>query len=317
MKNKFLNAAGAFTFVLSSVFSQSVAAGCKPEHKAYIAINAENKDVLVEEKADQKIQPASMTKMMSLLLVYEAVQEELLSWKDSIYIINDTYLREDMEYLSKWKGRITLGDAVVASGVKSYNDVMATLAATVSKARGVGNSESAFVQLMNKRAVELGMGNTVFYNATGLPTPLVQLKDKGSTVRDMALLLQYISETQPELAKVLGTAKTVVKKRSLANTNSLLRHETEYTDIIGKTGYTCKAGRALTVKVTSGENEVVVSYVGGRSASIREADVLNILKEAFSKIHLAIEPQGPPAPIRVQSEGGVLAVNIESLAAPR
>ncbi|MCB1681832.1 MAG: D-alanyl-D-alanine carboxypeptidase [Alphaproteobacteria bacterium] len=281
--------------------AEQAEAQCVPEREAYFAMDAQTGEVLLEQDADTRIQPASMTKLMTLLLAHEAIKEGLMSPDDRIFIANGTLHRDDLERFSHWSGSIRLSDAMRGAAISSYNDMAATIAEFTAKARGIGNTETQFVALMNQRAQELGMTHTVFYNASGLPTPLIRTRDGGTTTRDLAILLKHILDKHPDLVALLGTETARVRGRTLHNTNTLLRNDTiPDEDIFGKTGYTCDAGYALTAHTRRGERQVIASYVGGRNASDREAAFLRILNEAFEKLeHEAPDvprdtPQGPP-----------------------
>lgn len=268
-----------------------------PEREAYYVMDAETGAVLLEKDAEIKIQPASMTKLMTLLLAQEAIRDSVLSPNDRLFIAAGTGSRDDMERFSRWTNPVQLGDAMKGAAVSSYNDLAATIAEYTAKARKAGNTETEFVALMNTRAQELGMTNTVFYNASGLPTPLIRTRDGGTTTRDMAILLKHISDHHPELVAMLGLSEARVKGRTIRNTNTLLRNDSiPDEDIFGKTGYTCDAGYALTAHTRRGERRVIASYVGAKNADDREKAFLRILNEAFEKLEQLVPKIAVPKP---------------------
>lgn len=283
--------------------AQEAEAQCEPEREAYFVMDARTGAALVEKDADARIQPASMTKLMTLLLAHEAIEEGLMSMDDRLYIANGTAERDDLERFSQWSGSIKLSDAMRGAAISSYNDLAATIAEFTAKARGAGNTETHFVALMNLRAKELGMDSTVFYNASGLPTPLIRTRNGGTTTRDLAILLKHIYDFHPDLVELLGTNEVKVKGRTLRNTNTLLRNDSiPDEDIFGKTGYTCDAGYALTAHTRRGERRVIASYVGAHNADEREEAFLEILNEAFGKLRApdpkpeqpqSLPPNGP------------------------
>lgn len=281
-------------------------AQCVPEREAYFVMDASTGAVLIEKDSDVKIQPASMAKLMTLLLAQEAVDKGLMSLDDRLYIASGTSSREDMERFSNWNGSIKLLDAMRGAGISSYNDLAATIAEFTAKAFKAGNTESAFVALMNKRAQELGMQHTEFYNASGLPTPLVRVRDGGTTTRDLAILLKHISDHMPQLVDILGTESARVKGRTLHNTNTLLRNDSiPDQDIFGKTGYTCDAGFALTAHTRRGDSRVIASFVGANNAKDREQAFLQILNQAFEKLELSrmMGPMPPSLPLPLRPTG--------------
>lgn len=284
--------------LMTMVAAGQAEAQCAPEREAYFVMDAETGAVLLEKDAEVKIQPASMTKLMTLLLAQEVIEEGLMSPDDRLIIATGTLSRSDLERFSAWTGSIKLSDAMRGAAISSYNDLAATIAEYTAKARKAGNTETQFVALMNKRAQELGMTNTVFYNASGLPTHLIRARDGGTTTRDMAILLKHIADNHPQLVELLGLREARVKGRTLRNTNTLLRNDSiPDEDIFGKTGYTCDAGYALTAHTRRGERRVIASYVGGRDARSREQAFLQILNEAFEQLEQRAAPrESPPLP---------------------
>lgn len=299
----------AASLALVTLFAAEQAeAQCVPEREAYFVMDAQTGEVLLEQDADVKIQPASMTKLMTLLLAQEAIRDSVLRPSDRLFIASGTGSRDDMERFSRWTNPVQLADAMKGAAISSFNDLAATIAEYTAKARKAGNTETQFVALMNQRAQELGMTNTVFYNASGLPTPLIRTRDGGTTTRDMAILLKHISDHHPELVEMLGISEARVKGRTLRNTNTLLRNDSiPDEDIFGKTGYTCDAGYALTAHTRRGERRVIASYVGGKNAEEREKAFLKILNEAFEKLETRTPSAAPPP----QPEPGFNLYHIE------
>ncbi len=279
VQHSFRTAALALVTVLGA---NQAAAQCEPELEAFFAMDAQTGEVLLEQDSDVKIQPASMTKMMTLLLAQEAMDEGLMSADDRLYIARGTYLRSDMERFSGWSSPVRLSDAMQGAAIRSYNDLAATIAEYTAKAYGEGNTETDFVALMNRRAEEIGMENTEFYNSSGLPNRLIRAREGGTTTKDMATLLKYIHDNHPSLSELLGTAEAKVRRRTLRTTNTLMRNDTiPDHDIYGKTGFTCDAGFSLTAGTRRGEYGVIVSYVGGEGVRDREVAIIGILNEAY------------------------------------
>lgn len=258
-----------------------------PEREAYVVIDPASGEVILGQDEEAKIDPASMTKMMTLLLAYEAKEDGLFDGKHkTLYFSKQLFSRDDAERYSGWRGGVKIDDALTGMALRSWNDLAVLVAENVAARRGAGASETAFVRLMNQKAQEIGMTNTVFENASGLPSAVIHKDGRGSTVRDMAILLRYIADTHPALLELMGkdTAKVTKTKKVLRNTNSLLfNDELPYEDIAGKTGRTCKAGFALTTYAVKDDTPLIVSYVGAKSAGEREQAVLAILEQAFEK----------------------------------
>lgn len=289
IEHSFRAATLAFITLLGA---ESAEAQCVPERESYFVMDARTGEVLLEKDAGIRVQPASMAKLMTLLLAQEAIDKGLMSVDDRVVIASNTSLRADMERLSGWRGSVRLGDAMKGAAISSFNDLAATIAEYTAKAFKAGRTEIEFVTLMNRRAQELGMGDTQFYNASGLPRRLVRVQAGGSTTRDLAILLKHISDHHPALAELLGTGEAKVRGQSLKNTNTLLHNVSlAYQNIFGKTGYTCDAGYALTAHVQQGERRVIASYVGGKDAKEREKAFVAILDQAFAVL-IPKKPEG-------------------------
>lgn len=141
------------------------------EREAYFVANATTGDMILEHDGDVLIQPASMTKLMTLLLTHEAEKEGLDSDTTLYFSQSQKNARPYDDIFGHWGGAIRLGEAKKATALSSYNDIAFLLAENVAKFKEVGNTETHFVRLMNQRAQELGMDNTFFYNSNGMPTP--------------------------------------------------------------------------------------------------------------------------------------------------
>lgn len=261
--------------------TQEVQAQCVPEREAYVAIDANSGEILVDQDSQERIQPASMTKLMTLLLAYEAMDDGKIAEDDNIYINKNRRVQRS----SGWSGAIKFGDALKGAAIRSYNDLSITIGENVAKAQDAGNTEYEFVSMMNEKAREIGMDSTTFYNASGLPRAVVNSQRNGSTTSDMAKLLKYIADTQPDLITLLGTDEARVRRRTLRNTNTLLHNdEVPYDAVSGKTGFTCDAGFSLTALVEKDGERVIFSYVGGDSSKDRESRVLEISEDAFDTL---------------------------------
>lgn len=274
-------AVGAAIAVMGVFGTHEAQAQCVPEREAYIAIDADSGDVLVDQDSQERIQPASMTKLMTLLLAYEAMDDGVISKDDRIYINKNRRVQRS----SGWGGAIKFDDALKGAAIQSYNDLSITIGENVAKARDEGGTEINFVALMNEKAREIGMDSTRFYNASGLPRAVVDSERNGSTTSDMAKLLKHIADTQPALITLLGTDEARVRRRTLRSTNTLLRNDDiPYDAVSGKTGFTCDAGFSLTALVEKDGERVIFSYVGGDSPKDRESRVLEITEDAFDKL---------------------------------
>lgn len=257
------------------VFAAAVLAwdGLAKAHAAeYAAIVMDMRDgtVLYEHHADRRQQPASLTKMMTLYLTFEAVENGQLDLDQKVRISRNAarqpasklYLREGRHY--------SIRSLIRAAAVKSAND------AAVALADAVAGSERAFARLMTEKARQLGMRNTTFKNANGLT-------ERGhlSTPRDMAILARHLRYDFPEYWNVFGRKSTYAAGKRIWSTNRLL---SSYRGADGiKTGYTRAAGYNLAASARRGREHVVAVVFGGRSSAWRNRRVAELLDKGFAR----------------------------------
>lgn len=205
--------------------------------KSAILIEASTGEVLYEKNADEALAPASMTKMMTLLLTMEAIEKGQIALEDNVTVSkNATSMGGSQVYLEE-NSQYTLDEIIKAVCIASGND------AAVVLAEAIGGSTNNFVDMMNKRSKELGLTSTNFVNVYGLDADghLSSARDMAKIARELIkyeLILQYSSIYEDYLKKKDGTNFWLV------NTNKLVRF---YQGVDGlKTGYTGKAGYCLT-----------------------------------------------------------------------
>ena len=195
--------------------------------------------VLFEKNADEKLYPASMTKMMGLLLIYEALNEGSLKWDDTVSASAHAASMGGSQIFLEENETMTVEDLVKAICIGSANDAM------VAMAEKIGGSHEHFVEMMNEKAQTLGLTNTHFVNATGLHD-----KDHYSSAKDMAIIAQaLIAKGGDDLLKITGTYDAYIREDGddkfwLVNTNKLLK---QYPGVDGlKTGFTQEAMSCIT-----------------------------------------------------------------------
>ena len=199
--------------------------------RAAILVDQDTGTVLYEKNADEQVPIASITKVMTLLLTFEAIHNGQLTLETTVPVSEHAYHMGGSQIWLEPGEQFTLDEMIKAICVSSAND------AAVAVAELVGGSEPAFVERMNARAAELGMEHTHFENPNGL-------NDEGhySTAADMAALARVVMEHEA-LAKIVGTRSITVAGRTLTNHNKLLWRYEGCTGL--KTGYTDRAGRTL------------------------------------------------------------------------
>lgn len=209
--------------------------GIEENLRAYILADFQTGQILEEYKIDEVVEIASISKLMSYLIVMEEITKKNIYLDDIITIDKETTKIKGSSFNLKIGEKCTVKELLEASIVVSGND------ATYALAKYVSGTEENFVKRMNKKAKEMGLKNAIFYNSTGLPIVEKDIQNK-MTTREIFLLTQYIIKNYPG---VLETAKMksielVSRDYFQRNTNPLLS-EIEGVDGL-KTGFTNKAG---------------------------------------------------------------------------
>jgi len=258
--------------------------------KAALLMEAHTGRILYEKNIDQPLPVASISKLMTLVLVLEAVDAGVVSFDD---LVTASEYAASMGGSQVWleKGeQLTLEELLYAVAVGSGND------AAVAVAEYLAGSEPAFVALMNQKAAELGLTNTEYSNASGLPPSLLGINGRQvMSARDVALLCRYALGV-PRLLDFVSTYEYTMradttKKPVLWNYNKLLRR---YQGVDGfKTGYTTEAGHCIAVTAQRGGLRLIAVVLGSTSDANRESDVTKLLDLGFREYtnHL-IFPQG-------------------------
>ena len=262
---------------------------------ASLVMDARDGTVLYARNADTKLHPASLTKMMTLYLVFDAVERGELSLDQKIKISSYAASKPPSKLGLRAGSSIELRYLIRAASVKSANDAAAALAEAVS------GSEPAFARKMTATARAMGMNSTTFKNASGL-TQSGHL----STARDMALLGRRLFFDFPEYYNLFSRISTSAKVKTVYNTNRRLLRSYQGADGI-KTGYTSAAGFNLVSSARRGNRRVIVSMFGGTSSAQRNAKVAELMDLGFNRMP-ARKATVKPGPFTVPSGGGGLLV---------
>jgi len=242
---------------------------------AAIVMDARTNEVLLEDQADERRFPASLTKMMTLYMVFEALERGDLSL-DTRLTASRNAARQPPSRLglacSRRRGcdSITVDQAIRALAVQSANDV-ATLVA-----ERLGGSEARFAANMTARARELGLADTRFANASGLPD-----ERHRTTARDMAVLSQALWRDFPEYYHYFQTSNFSWRRNHGRNHNRLLG-QVEGVDGI-KTGYTRASGFNLATMAERNGRRVIVVVLGGETSAARDAQVAYLVEGAYEE----------------------------------
>ncbi len=240
-----------------------------PEKDAAIVVDGATGKVLYARNPDAIRYPASLTKMMTLYLLFEALEKGTISLDTPMIASSHATAQSPTKLYVPLGGTIDVDTAIRAITVLSANDV----AVVVAEALG-GGSESTFAEMMTQRAHQLGMTNTNFHNASGLPD-LQQL----TTARDMALLARHLAYDFPQYFHYFSAPSVTFAGRTYMNHDHLL---TEFPGTDGmKTGYTQLSGYNLVSSVVRGNKHVIGVVMGGPTAAVRDREMIQLLSATF------------------------------------
>lgn len=255
---------------------------------ASIVVDAHNGRVLHATNADTRNYPASLTKIMTLFMVFEALDNGTLRLDQRLRVSARAAGQTPSRLGLKRGETITVRDAIRALVTKSANDV----ATVVAEALGEGN-EARFARLMTQRAREIGMKNTTFRNASGLPN-----RRQLSTARDMAVLARTMLAKYPHYYHYFSLTNFTYKDRDYTNHNNLLNNY-EGTDGI-KTGYIRASGFNLVASAERDGTRLIGVVFGGKTARSRDLHMKSLLNrswdQASSRVFAAAEPAPKPNP---------------------
>ena len=260
--------------------------------RAVCLIDQDTGTVLYEKNADQQMPIASITKVMTLLLTFEAIHDGRLTLDTLVPVSEHAYHMGGSQIWLEPGEQFTLDEMIKAICVSSAND------AAVAVAELVGGSEQGFVQMMNDRAAELGMTNTTFHNACGLDT-----EGHLSTARDVAIMSRQILTTCPEVLHYTGIWTDTLRggATQLVNTNKLLRR---YNGITGlKTGTTGGAGVCISASATRDGLNLIAVVLGAPSSKDRFEAATTLLDYGFAAWRAAPLPAMEDRPLLIKVKG--------------
>ena len=235
---------------------------------ASFIINENTKRIYHNANADTRNYPASLTKIMTLYLVFDALKSKKISMS-SKFKVSKRATRQPPSKLNLSAGsNITVKNAILALVTKSANDVATVIA------ENLGKSERKFARLMTRKAKKLGMTRTTFRNASGLPN-----RGQLSTARDMATLGIAIRKNHPKFFKLFKTKSFIYKGIKYTNHNNLLG---SYSGTDGiKTGYTNASGFNLVASVERNGQRIIGVVFGGKKARSRDKHMVTLLNKYF------------------------------------
>jgi len=269
------------TFVLMALLSWVPPASAQEpfpletKAKEAILMDAQTGSIFYEKSADEQIEPASMSKLMTMVMVFEALKAGKLTLDQEFLISEDAWRRGGAPsggstMYAELNSRVKLSDLIQGIVIQSAND------GCIAVAEGMAGSEPVFAEQMTRRARELGLTQAVFKNATGLPDP-----EHKMSVRELALLAQYIIKNFPEYYKYYGQEAFTWNKITQNNRNPLLK---DYAGADGmKTGYTKAAGYGLVGSVIRDGRRLILVVAGLTSLNERKQEAEKILDWGFKQ----------------------------------
>ncbi len=248
----------------------SSVAGSVPVRSAFV-MDARTGRYICGYNEDVQTQPASLTKMMTLLLTFKALKNRRISLNSKIKISKKAASQRPCKLGLKPGEQITVRNAILALVTKSANDV------AVALGEHIAGNENTFVYLMNKEARRLNMKSTVFVNPSGWKNPK-QL----STARDMAKLARALIRNYPKYYHFFATKKFSYKRAKMRNHNKLLGTRKGVVIDGIKTGYVAASGYNLAASAKKGRRRLIAVVLGGETAKQRDEEVNRLLKKGFN-----------------------------------
>ena len=249
---------------------------------AAIVVDAESGEVLFARHADSRRYPASITKVMTLYLAFEALTEGKVKL-DDVLTVSPRAASQPPSKLGLAAGQtITLDDAMKATAVRSANDMAMAIA------EHVGGSQDRFAAMSTLKARELGMTQTRYVNPNGLPDAR-----QVTSARDLAILARAVMRDYPQYYRYFGLHDWAYQGREYRNTNGLLRQGAGYDGM--KTGYTNASGYNLAASAVRDGRRLITIVLGGRSTASRNSHVAALMETGFEVERL----RGAGQPIQV------------------
>jgi serine-type D-Ala-D-Ala carboxypeptidase (penicillin-binding protein 5/6) len=242
--------------------------------RSAILIERDTGTVLYDKNSTEKLPPASMTKIMTMLLIMEAIESGKIKENEKVRTSEYAASMGGSQVFLEPGEEMTAEEMLRAIAIGSAND------ASVAMAERIAGSEEAFVEMMNNKVKDLGLKNTLFQNTTGLPAD-----NHYSTAHDMAIIAKELLKYE-QITKFTGTYESYLRENTdkkfwLVNTNKLVRF---YPGVDGlKTGYTSEAKYCLTATAEKNNMRVIAVVFGAPTSKARNAQVTKMLDYAFSQ----------------------------------
>ena len=251
---------------VSSVSAQQQ--GISIAAKAYLLSDFQSGQVLAGENAHERIEPASLTKLMTAYVVFSAIKQNQLTLDQVVPVSNTAWRMIGSRMFIEPKKPVTVDELIRGMIVQSGND------ACIALAEAVAGSEATFTKLMNEQAQRLGMQNTHFTNTTGLPDP-----EHYTTAHDLTLLATAIIREFPQFYPLYSLKEYTYNNITQPNRNRLLWIDPHVDGM--KTGWTKTAGYCLITSATRDKRRLISVVIGAKSANARSVESQRLLNYGF------------------------------------
>ncbi|WP_432644175.1 D-alanyl-D-alanine carboxypeptidase family protein [Limimaricola cinnabarinus] len=278
MSSRLLRTARLGLFLITTLSAGiTIATGVQAAPYAAMVVDAKTGAVIHEENADTRLHPASLTKMMTLYIAFQAIQRGEISLDSQITIPKAAAAQPPSKLGLRTGQKIKFRYLLRAAAVKSANDAATAIGFAIS------GSEEAFAKRMNATAQAMGMRNTTFVNQHGLTHP-----NHLSSARDMTVLGRHMIYDFPQYYNLFSRRTADAGIKQVNNTNRRFLAAYEGADGI-KTGFTNAAGYNLVASAKRGDRRIIATVFGGTSTANRNARVMKLLDKGFAS------PAGKPA----------------------
>ena len=270
--------------------------------KSALLMDIATGQVLYEQNAHEKLAPASVTKVMTMLLIMEAIDAGKIGWNDTVIASETAAAKGGSQIYLKVGESMTVTDMLKSIAVSSANDCACAMA------EHIAGSEAAFVELMNQRASELGMNDTHFVNCTGLDDG-EEAKEHLTSAYDIAVMSRELMKNHPDIMKFTTIWMDTVRNGAfgLSNTNKLVRFYPGATGL--KTGFTSGAGYCLSATAQRDGLGLVAVVMGCQTSQERFGACKQLLDYGFANYALA-DPkvEEMTVPVKLGTMDSVIAV---------
>lgn len=255
------------------------AAGLEVPAKSALLMDVTTGTVLYESNSHTPLAPASVTKVMTMLLIMEAIDDHRIGWDDMVTASETAAAKGGSQIYLKAGETMSVTDMVKSIAVSSANDCACAMA------EHIAGSEEAFVEMMNNRAKELGMNDTHFVNCTGLDDD-ADAKEHKTSAYDIALMSRALLKDHPDIKKFTTIWMDTVRGGTfgLSNTNKLVRFYSGATGL--KTGFTSEAGYCLSASAMREDMELIAVVMGSETSKDRFAACKTLLDYGFANFSL-------------------------------